>query len=98
MITPVMPTYARKDIAFERAEVVRMLTASGEEYFDFGSGIGVNNLGHSHPHLVRALIDQGQKLWHSSNLYNIPEGQRLAERLVHRLFITLQYVIFSPPN
>jgi acetylornithine/N-succinyldiaminopimelate aminotransferase len=86
MISAVMPTYGRSDLAFERGEGPYLYSVTGERYLDFASGISVTALGHSHPHLVEALIAQGQKLWHVSNLYQIPEQQRLAERLVASSF------------
>ncbi|MBW3670446.1 MAG: aminotransferase class III-fold pyridoxal phosphate-dependent enzyme, partial [Acidobacteria bacterium] len=58
----------------------------GRRFLDFAAGIAVNALGHAHPHLVKALQEQGAKLWHVSNLYQIPEGRRLAERLVANSF------------
>ncbi len=76
-----MPTYARADLAFERGEGVWLHADNGRRYLDFGGGIAVSSVGHSHPHLVKALTDQAQKLWHSSNVYRIPEGERLAQRL-----------------
>lgn len=76
-----MPTYARVDLAFERGEGAWLFTADGERYLDFTSGVAVNALGHAHPHLVKALTEQAQKVWHVSNLYRIPEGERLADRL-----------------
>jgi acetylornithine/N-succinyldiaminopimelate aminotransferase len=76
-----MPTYARADIAFERGEGVWLIDGQGRRYLDFGGGIAVSSVGHSHPHLVKALTDQAQKLWHTSNIYKIPEGERLAQRL-----------------
>ncbi|MCU0884413.1 MAG: aspartate aminotransferase family protein [Beijerinckiaceae bacterium] len=86
MITPILPTYARADVAFERGEGPWLIATTGERYLDFGSGIAVNSLGHSHPHLVRTLQDQAAKLWHTSNLYQMPEGRRLAERLIAATF------------
>jgi acetylornithine/N-succinyldiaminopimelate aminotransferase len=86
MISPILPTYARADVAFERGEGPWLITSSGERYLDFGSGIAVNALGHGHPHLVKALQDQAAKLWHTSNLFQMPEGKRLAERLVAHTF------------
>jgi acetylornithine/N-succinyldiaminopimelate aminotransferase len=77
----VLPTYARVDLAFERGEGAWLFTAGGERYLDFTSGVAVNALGHAHPQLVQALNEQAQKLWHVSNLYRIPEGERLADRL-----------------
>jgi acetylornithine/N-succinyldiaminopimelate aminotransferase len=76
-----LPTYARVDLAFERGEGVWLYTAAGERYLDFTSGVAVNALGHAHPRLVNALEQQARKLWHVSNLYRIPQGERLAERL-----------------
>jgi acetylornithine/N-succinyldiaminopimelate aminotransferase len=81
-----MPTYARADLAFERGEGVYLFTPEGRRYLDFASGIAVTALGHSHPHLVAAITEQAGKLWHCSNLYQIPEGARLAERLVASSF------------
>ena len=81
MSSHVLPTYARVDLAFERGEGAWLYTAAGERYLDFTSGVAVNALGHAHPQLVQALNEQSQKLWHVSNLYRIPEGERLADRL-----------------
>ena len=86
MVTAVMPTYGRADVAFERGEGAYLFDTAGRRYLDFGSGIAVTSLGHSHPALVRALTGQGSKLWHTSNLYNIPGQQRLAARLVANTF------------
>ncbi len=84
--SPLLPTFARQDLAFERGEGVWLINREGERYLDFGAGIAVNALGHAHPHLVKALTDQAQKVWHTSNLYQIPEGERLAQRLVDATF------------
>ncbi len=81
MTSHLLPTYARVDLAFERGEGVWLITAEGERYLDFTSGVAVNALGHAHPHLVEALTEQAKKVWHVSNLFRIPEGERLAERL-----------------
>ena len=80
-MSAVLPAYSRADIAFDRGEGASLYTPSGERYLDFGAGIAVTALGHAHPHLVAALREQAGKLWHTSNLYNIPGQQRLAERL-----------------
>lgn len=79
-------TYARSPIAFERGEGVRLFTAEGEEYLDFYAGIGVMALGHHHPALVKALKDGADKVWHVSNIFTIPESERLAQRLVDKTF------------
>ena len=76
-----MATFARVDLAFERGEGVWLMTKDGERYLDFTSGVAVNALGHAHPHLVAAVTEQAQKLWHVSNLYEIPEAERVAQRL-----------------
>ena len=76
-----MPTYARVDLAFERGEGAWLITTAGERYLDFTSGVAVNALGHAHPYMVEALTEQAKKLWHVSNLYRIPEGEKLADRL-----------------
>ena len=82
----VMPSYARVDLAFERGEGPYLFTADGGRYLDFACGIAVTVLGHSHPHLLEALNRQAQNLWHCSNLFRIPEQERLAERLVAASF------------
>ena len=81
MNSHLLPTYARADLAFERGEGAWLFTAEGERYLDFTAGVAVNALGHAHPHLVKALTEQAHKVWHVSNLYRIPEGEKLAERL-----------------
>jgi acetylornithine/N-succinyldiaminopimelate aminotransferase len=81
-----LPTYARADLAFERGEGVWLETREGERYLDFGAGIAVNVLGHAHPHLVAALTAQASKVWHTSNLVRMPEGERLAQRLADNTF------------
>jgi acetylornithine/N-succinyldiaminopimelate aminotransferase len=81
-----LPTYARVDLAFERGEGAWLVTADGDRYLDFTSGVAVNALGHAHPRLVSALEDQARKVWHVSNLYRIPEGERLADRLCEATF------------
>lgn len=86
MIPAVMPIYARADIAFERGEGAYLFTADGRRYLDFASGIAVTDLGHAHPYLVAALTRQAEKVWHCSNLYRIPDQERLARRLVEHTF------------
>jgi acetylornithine/N-succinyldiaminopimelate aminotransferase len=81
-----LPTYARVDLAFERGEGVWLFTPAGERYLDFTSGVAVNALGHAHPRMVSAIEEQARKLWHVSNLYRIPEGERLADRLCSLTF------------
>ncbi len=86
MIAPVLPTYSRADVSFERGEGAWLTSTDGRKYLDFGSGVAVNALGHAHPALVQALTEQAQKLWHVSNLYKIPEGEKLAKRLIEHTF------------
>jgi len=81
-----MPTFARVNLAFERGDGVWLEATNGERYLDFTSGVAVNALGHAHPHLVAALTAQAQKLWHVSNLYEIPEDERAAQRLCEASF------------
>lgn len=83
---PLYDTYARADLRFERGEGVWLLTEGGERYLDFAAGIAVSSLGHSHPHLVDALKTQADKLWHLSNVYQIPGQTRLGQRLVDNSF------------
>ncbi len=84
--TALMPTYARAPVAFERGTGAYLYGADGRRYLDFAAGIAVDILGHAHPHLVSALTDQAQLLWHVSNLYEIPQQTRYAERLVAACF------------
>ncbi len=79
-------TFARAPLSFERGEGSWLVGNDGQRYLDFGAGIAVNSLGYSHPHLVAALVEQAGKFWHLSNLYEIPEQTRLAERLVAATF------------
>jgi acetylornithine/N-succinyldiaminopimelate aminotransferase len=86
MISPVMPTYARADIVFERGEGAYLFDVQGRRYLDFSSGIAVTALGHNHPHLVAALVEQAGKLWHTSNGYRIAGQEKLAPRLIENSF------------
>ena len=79
-------TFARAPLAFERGEGSWLVTEDGQRYLDFAGGIAVNSLGHGHPHLVGAITEQAAKLWHVSNLYEIPGQRRLGERLVANTF------------
>jgi acetylornithine/N-succinyldiaminopimelate aminotransferase len=86
-----LPTYSRVDLAFERGEGAWLFSTTGERYLDFTAGVAVNALGHAHPHLVAALNAQAAKLWHVSNLFRIPEAERLAERLCAATFADLVF-------
>ena len=78
--------YNRRKIAFERGKGSFLYSTSGKKYLDFGSGIAVTSVGHSHPKLVKAITDQASKVLHYSNLYKIPGQERLAQRLVDHSF------------
>ena len=86
MIPAVMPTYGRWDVAVERGEGCYLYATDGRKFLDFTSGIAVTSLGHCHPHLIEAVTAQAQKLWHVSNLFQIPGQQKLAERLTANSF------------
>ncbi len=86
IISPVLPTYARTDVAIEYGKGVYAYDQNDKEYLDFGCGIGVNNLGFCHPELVKTLTEQASKVWHTSNVYRIPGQERLAERLAENTF------------
>ena len=86
MISEVMPSYGRADLAFERGEGAHLFSTDGKRYLDFAAGVAVNALGHNHPRLVKALTDQAGKLWHVSNLYRVPEQEELARKLVASQF------------
>jgi acetylornithine/N-succinyldiaminopimelate aminotransferase len=86
-----LPTYARVNLAFVRGEGAWLTTTDGERYLDFTAGVAVNALGHAHPHLIEALTAQAKELWHVSNLYRIPQAERLAERLCAATFADLVF-------
>jgi acetylornithine/N-succinyldiaminopimelate aminotransferase len=88
-----LPTYDRIDLAFERGDGAWLTSTAGERFLDFGGGIAVASLGYGHPHLVAALNEQGAKIWHTSNLFEIPQAERLAQRLVEVSFA--DYVFFN---
>ena len=81
-----LPVFARVDLGFERGEGCWLIATNGERYLDFTSGVAVNALGHAHPHLVAALQEQATKLWHMSNLFKSPDGEKLAARLCEQSF------------
>ncbi|MGO6670781.1 aspartate aminotransferase family protein [Rhizobium ruizarguesonis] len=83
---PLYDTYSRAPLRFERGEGVWLITESGERYLDFGAGVAVTSVGHSNPHVVGALKEQADKVWHLSNIYEIPGQERLAKRLTEATF------------
>ena len=86
MIPSVLPTYNRAALQFVKGEGAWLTEADGRRFLDLGSGIAVNALGHAHPALVEALSNQANALWHVSNLYQIPQQQALADKLVEHTF------------
>jgi len=86
MIPSLLPTYNRAPLTFTSGEGSWLTSDDGTRYLDLGAGIAVNALGHAHPALVQAITDQAQKLWHVSNLYQIPGQQALADKLVDLTF------------
>ena len=86
-----LPVFARADIGFERGEGAWLIATNGDRYLDFTSGVAVNALGHAHPALVKALQEQATKLWHMSNLFQSPDGEKLAARLCNESFADLVF-------
>ncbi|MFO6465678.1 aspartate aminotransferase family protein [Jannaschia sp. KMU-145] len=86
MIDPVLPTYNRAPLSFVSGEGSWLVEKDGRRFLDLGAGIAVNALGHAHPGLTKALTDQAGALWHTSNLYHIPQQETLAEKLVEATF------------
>ena len=86
MIPSLMPTYNRAPLAFERGEGAWLVERDGRRFLDLAAGIAVNSLGHAHPALVAALTEQAGRLWHVSNLYEVPQQQALADALVEATF------------
>ncbi|MDS9466288.1 aspartate aminotransferase family protein [Paracoccus sp. MBLB3053] len=95
MIPHVLPTYNRADLAFERGEGCWAISTDGTRYLDLGAGIAVNALGHANPELVAALTEQAGRIWHVSNLYHIPEQERLADLLVEHTFADTAFLTNS---
>jgi len=85
--------YNRRKIAFKRGKGSFLYSTNGKKYLDFVQGIAVNSLGHANPYLIKALNKQAKKLWHVSNSFIIPEGEKLARRLTQKTFA--DYVFFQ---
>ena len=85
--------YNRKKIAFKKGKGSFLISVQGHKYLDFVQGIAVNSLGHAHPKLIKALNNQSKKIWHVSNAFIIPEGERLAKKIVQKTFA--DYVMFQ---
>jgi len=86
MIPALMPNYNRADLAFERGDGAWLWTVDGRRFLDFGAGIATSSIGHNNRHLVAAIAEQASKVMHVSNLYRIPQAERLAARLVAATF------------
>jgi acetylornithine/N-succinyldiaminopimelate aminotransferase len=91
-MSAILGTYARRPVSFSHGKGCYLFSTSNDKYLDFVSGIAVNALGHCHDHLVKTVQEQAAKLWHVSNAFEIPEQERLAQRLVENTFA--DYVIF----
>ena len=85
-MSPLAPNYKRKNLSFVRGKGSFLITASGKKYLDFVQGIAVNSFGHANKKLINAINKQSKKLWHVSNAFKIPEGEKLAGRLVKKTF------------
>jgi len=85
--------YNRKNISFKYGKGSFLYSTNGKKYLDFVQGIAVNSLGHANPYLIKAINKQSKKLWHVSNAFIIPEGEKLAQRLTKKTFA--DYVIFQ---
>ena len=78
--------YNRRKISFRNGKGSFLYSTSGKKYLDMVSGIAVNSLGHSHPHLLKALTKQAKRVWHISNAFQAPEGEKLAKRITKNTF------------
>jgi acetylornithine/N-succinyldiaminopimelate aminotransferase len=85
--------YNRRKISFKNGKGSFLYSINGKKYLDFVQGIAVNSLGHANPYLVKAINKQSKKLWHVSNAFVIPEGERLAQRITKKTFA--DYIIFQ---
>ena len=85
--------YNRRKIAFKKGKGSFLYATNGKRYLDFVQGIAVNSLGHANQNLIRAINKQAKKVWHVSNAFIIPEGEKLAKRLTQKTFA--DYVIFQ---
>jgi len=86
MIPALMPTYTRAPLAFDKGEGAWLTASDQRRYLDFGAGIATSSLGHGHPALVAAIAEQAARVMHVSNLYHVPQAERLAARLVEASF------------
>ena len=92
-MSSILGTYARKPISFTKGKGSFLFAKNGDKYLDFVQGIAVNALGHTNQNLIRAINKQAKKLWHVSNSFIIPEGEKLAKKLTKKTFA--DYVLFQ---
>ena len=92
-MSKILNTYNRKKISFSKGKGSFLYTTNGKKYLDFVQGIAVNCLGHANDYLIRSINKQSKKLWHVSNVFTIPEQERLAKRLAQKTFA--DYVTFQ---
>ena len=85
-MSAILQTYNRKKVSFKKGKGSYLYSSNGKKYLDFVQGIAVNSLGHSHPHLIKAINSQSKKLWHVSNAFQIPEGEMLAKKIAKKNF------------
>jgi acetylornithine/N-succinyldiaminopimelate aminotransferase len=85
-MSALVKNYNRRKLAFTRGKGSFLYATNGKKYLDFVQGIAVNSLGHANPHLIKAIKKQAKKVWHVSNSFIIPEGERLAKRLKQNTF------------
>ena len=92
-MSALLKNYNRKKIAFKKGKGSFLYATNGKKYLDFVQGIAVNSLGHANPHLIKAMNRQAKKVWHVSNAFMIPEGEKLAKKLTQKTFA--DFVMFQ---
>ena len=92
-MTYLAKNYNRKKISFKYGKGSYLFSTDNKKYLDFVQGIAVNSLGHAHPKLTKTISAQAKKLWHVSNAFQIPEGEKLAKKLCKKTFA--DYVMFQ---
>ena len=88
-MSALLKNYNRRKIAFKKGKGSFIYSTNGKKYLDFVQGIAVNSLGHANPHLIKAMNKQAKKVWHVSNAFIIPEGEKLAKKLAKRRLLIL---------
>ena len=92
-MSKLVKNYNRRKISFKYGKGSFLYSTDGKKYLDFVQGIAVNSLGHAHPQLVKTINQQSKKLWHVSNAFVIPEGEKLAQKLTKKTFAA--FVMFQ---